>query len=339
MKTSYTNLMRATLAATILTYSMTGFAGAGHYLPGLFNARDFFLPEKAGVYSSLYLGRYSADTLKDKNGSSINQANYTGPRGNSFTANLDTKLNINIIAPLLVWNSGYKVLGADYATAIMVPFTNTSVDAALNVFGNFNIAEQSFSRDKSVSTETNMGINDIFVSPVLLDWRGKHYDIITGYGFYAPTGKYNAGGSDNRGLGFWTHQLQLGGAYYPFDNQGTAITLVGNYEINQKTQGKDFTQGSHFTLNWGVSQFLPINDDVLVEVGPSGYLQWQVQANHGADQPVVFNTNNRVYGAGGQIGVAVPKMNAKVTFRYLTEFDAQARPQGDYAGLSAAVGF
>jgi len=26
-------------------------------------------------------------------------------------------------------------------------------------------------------------------------------------------------------------------------------------------------------------------------------------------------------------------------FHYFTEFDAQARPQGDYAGLTAAVGF
>ena len=58
-------------------------------------------------------------------------------------------------------------------------------------------------------------------------------------------------------------------------------------ELNaqSKTQGKNFTQGSHFTLNWGLSQFLPITKDVLLEIGPTGYSQWQVQDNHGEDQP------------------------------------------------------
>jgi len=118
---------------------------------------------------------------------------------------------------------------------------------------------------------------------------------------------------------------------------GYTIDLVCNAQ--SKTQGKNFTQGSHFTLNWGLSQFLPITKDVLLEIGPTGYSQWQVQDNHGSDQPRFLNSNNQVHAVGGQIGVAIPKINAQLNFHYFTEFDAQARPQGDYAGLTAAVGF
>jgi hypothetical protein len=56
-----------------------------------------------------------------------------------------------------------------------------------------------------------------------------------------------------------------------------------------KTQGKNFTQGSHFTLNWGLSQFRFITKDVSLEIGPTGYSQWQVQDNHGEDRPRFLN--------------------------------------------------
>lgn len=315
------------------------------------NSRDFFVPEKEGVYTALYLANYSADKLKDKNGNTVDTATFTAnrnlgpngqiPAGVTFTADLDVKLDLNIISPAFIWNSGYKILGADYAMAIFLPFTSTSVDVALNTLTDINIGALNFSRRTAVSgSSSTIGISDIYVQPLWLDWRGKHYDVAAAYGVYAPTGKYSAnGGANNIGLGYWTHQLQLSGAYYPFDNKGTALTLVGTYNINQKTEGKSFTQGSHFTLNWGINQFLPITQDILLNIGPAGYLQWQVQDNHGADQPRFLNSNNRVYGVGGQIGVAVPKINAQLIFHYLTEFDALARPQGDVAGLTAAVGF
>jgi hypothetical protein len=30
-------------------------------------------------------------------------------------------------------------------------------------------------------------------------------DLTAGYGFYAPTGRFELGATDNIGLGFWTH--------------------------------------------------------------------------------------------------------------------------------------
>jgi hypothetical protein len=77
----------------------------------------------------------------------------------------------------------------------------------------------------------------------------------------------------------------------------------------------------------------------LLEIGPSGYSQWQVEDNHGADQPRFLNSPNQVHAAGGQIGIALPKASTQFTFKYMTEFYAESRLQGNYAGFSAAVGF
>lgn len=177
-----------------------------------------------------------------------------------------------------MWNTGYKILGADYALYIALPFTNTSVGASLSAFSNISIAQQTAFRGGSVSgSNSSIGLSDIYLQPLWLDWRRKHYDVAAVYGFYAPIGRYSPdGGANNIGLGNWIHELQLFGAYYPFGNQGTALTLVGTYEINQKKEGKSFYQGSHFILNWGLSQFLPITKDVLLEIGTAGYSHWQV---------------------------------------------------------------
>lgn len=338
--------VRAGTVTALFACSPAGFAGVGHYLPGMFNIRDFFVPEDKGVYTAVYYGNYSADTINDKDGNGVSTVTATvnGPGGMgsaTATANLKTSININIAAPVIMWNTGYKVLGADYAMYIAVPFANNSLGASFDALVDVSVGGFSASRSASASATSNtFGISDIYVQPLWLDWRGKHYDVSTGYGFYAPTGNYSpTGGANNIGLGYWSHQLQLAGAYYPFDNKGTALTLAGTYEINQKKAGIDFTQGSHFTLNWGLSQYLPITKDVLLEVGPAGYSQWQVSDNQGSAQPLFLNTNNEVHAAGGQIGVAVPKIKAKVSFHYFAEFDAQARPLGNYLGATAAVGF
>ncbi|MBL1265227.1 SphA family protein [Methylomicrobium sp. RS1] len=294
------------------------------------------------------MGNLSTDKLKDKNGNPIDKATFHAnrnlgpgiPAGVNITADLDASVDMYLIAPTFVWNSGYKIFGADYGAIISLPFANTSVGAALDTLTNINVANRSISLGRSLSVDDSaFDISDIFVEPLWLGWHGKHYDVSAGYGFYAPSGKYHKDDVANTGLGFWSHQLQLAGAYYPFDHKGTALMLAGTYEINHETEGKDFTQGGHFTLNWGLSQFLPITDNMLLEVGPAGYSQWQVQDNHGADQSSFLNSPNQVHAVGGQIGLAFPKANAQFTFHYFTEFAAESRFQGDYAGFTAAVGF
>lgn len=343
-----THLYRAACAVATLGWSVSGVAGVSHFLPGMMNIRDFLVPEKQGVYAALYLGNYSTSEITDKQGNAINSATFQAnrtlgpgiPAGASITANLDTQIDMYLIAPTFVWNTGYQVLGADYAMLISIPFANTTAGASLDTLTNISLANRAASFNRQLAVDDSaVDIADIFLQPLMLGWHSKHYDVSTAYGFYAPSGKYDSSDVANTGLGFWGHQFQLAGAYYPFDHKGTALMLAGTYEINHETQGKHFTQGGHFTLNWGVSQFLPLTDDVLLEVGPAGYSQWQVQDNHGADQPSFLNSPNQVHAVGGQIGLALPKADTQFTFHYFTEFEAESRLRGNYAGFTAAIKF
>ncbi|MGR8935760.1 MAG: SphA family protein [Gammaproteobacteria bacterium] len=341
-------LRRATVASLLVPCAGPAFAGVGHYIPGMMNIRDFLVPEQPGMYAALYLGNYSTDKLKDKNGNVIDKATFQAnrsigpgiPAGYKVTANLEANVDMDLISPTFVWNSGYKILGADYAMLVALPFANTSIGAALSTLTNITLANRAVSRGRDLAVnDSSFDLSDMFVQPLWLGWHGTHYDIAAAYGFYAPTGKFDQNDVANTGLGMWTNQFQLSGAYYPFEHKGTALMLAGTYEIHGKTQDKDFTQGSHFTLNWGLSQYLPVTDDVVAEFGPAGYSQWQVEDNEGADVPVILNSPTEVHAVGGQFGLALPKANAKFTFHYFTEFEAKARFQGDYAGFTAVVGF
>jgi hypothetical protein len=168
-------LISAGIVLVMLGWSAVGVAGVAHYLPGVFNTRDFFVPEKVGVYTALYLGNYSTNTLKDNKGSNINNATFVGPAGNTLTANLNTKIDLNIISPVIMWNPGYKILGADYAMYISIPFTSTSVGAALDAFTNINLEEQASFRGTSISgSNSTIGLNDIYVLKFPKNSSGHH---------------------------------------------------------------------------------------------------------------------------------------------------------------------
>ena len=69
------------------------------------------------------------------------------------------------------------------------------------------------------------------------------------YSFYAPTGRYETGADDNIGLGFWTHQFQGFGYYFPIEHQATAIMAGLTYEVNGQIEDVDVTPGSRFSLD------------------------------------------------------------------------------------------
>ncbi|MGH8628950.1 MAG: transporter, partial [Gammaproteobacteria bacterium] len=170
-------------------------------------------------------------------------------------------------------------------------------------------------------------------------WSGKHYDVAAGYGFYAPTGE------EGIGLEFWTNQFQLAGAWYPFEHRGTAITLAGTYEIQSEMEDQDLTPGDRVSLNWGVSQYLPLTKDQtwLAELGASGYSQWQVEEDSGSDVPQIrnlqLNAKDEVHAAGIQAGLTFVPWKAALTVRYQWEFGAEARFEGENLVVTLVKGF
>ena len=292
----------------------------GHYAPGLPNIRDLLVPEP-GFYYLQYFAFYNAESFRNKNGDKVSSVS-AGP----LTLEVDADVEVFTVAPAFVWVSSWEILGARYGAQIIPTFGNTSVQASLRT-------QTGFGEDVD---ESQFGVGDLYLKPIWLGWDGIHYSVAAGYGITAPVGKYDNGEADNIGLGFWTHEFQLATAWYPWKERGTAFTLAGTYEIHSEIEDVNITPGDRISLNWGISQYLPLNEanSILLEVGALGYSQWQVEKDSGSDVNKRFNAKDQIHAAGGEIGIVYVPWNAFALFHGLQEFGAEARFEGQFFTLT-----
>jgi hypothetical protein len=260
-----------------------------------------------GLYGVLYNYFYLSDRLNDGDGNEINSVTINPRRGPGVTLGVDVDLDIYVLAPTLLWVSPWKIVGAKYGAFITPTFANASVGASLAT-----------TTGRGIDAETaHFDVGDLFVQPFWLGWTLTHWDFAFGYGFYAPLGKYDtdtvtlprgatvtAESSDNIGLGFWTHQVQGAATWYPWAHKGTAVVAALTYEIHGDKEDFDLTPGQNLTLNWGISQFLPLQKDqkLLLEVGLTGYSSWQITDDSGSDASNP-NVHDQVHAVGGQLGL------------------------------------
>jgi len=314
----------------------------GHFAPGVLAIRDLAMPD-SGFYGVLYNYWYTTDRVNDPNGDEMNSVTIKPGPGPGSVLDLNVNVDAYAIAPTLIWVSPFKVLGAKYGAYVSLSFSNTSVGASL----------ATASGSGRSAKESQFGLADLYVQPLWLGWGKEHWDFALGYGFYAPTGKYEtetitlpvAGSftteaADNIGLGFWTHQIQAAAIWYPWADRRMGIVTGWTYELHGEKKDFDLKPGQNLLFSWGISQYLPLKEDqsILLEIGPAGYDSWQVTNDSGAD---AMNppAKDGVHAIGGQIGITHVPWNTAINFHYFYEFAAKDRFQGESIGLNLAVKF
>jgi hypothetical protein len=323
-----------TFAALLVTGS-TRAGETGHFNGGVVGIRDYYPPDAPGFYFALYNYWYSSDRLNDRNGNKVSSVT-VGPAPGVV---LDVAVDVDVyaVSPFFIWASDSKVLGASYSAYISPSFANSSISASLSTL---------HGSGRNVDS-SQFDVGDLFVSPLWLKWSAPNWDFAFSYGFYAPVGKYDTEtltlpvlgpvkveSPKNIGLGYWTHQVQAATAWYPWADKRMAVSGVLTYEINQDKKDFDLTPGQRLTFNWGVSQFLPLNEahTMLMDVGVKGYDSWQITDDSGRDatNPGV---HDKVHAVGGQVGVIYVPWALSVNFHGFYEYSATDRFQGKSFGL------
>ena len=332
------------VVAVFVTLVACGSAGAaeiGHYNGGLANIRDYFVPDP-GFYGIVYNYIYTTDRTNDPDGHKIHSVTINPRGGPGVTFDVKVDVDMYALVPALIWISDWKPLGFKYGAFIAPTFANASIQAQLNtVRGRGGKAK-----------ESTFDVGDLYVQPIWLGRTSDHWDFALAYGFYAPTGRYDTkrftlpggGGVEvespkNIGLGFWTQQFQGAAAWYPWKNKATAVTSVLTYENHQDKKDFRLEPGDDLTLNWGISQYLPLTKDqkLLVEIGPAGYDTWQITDDAGRDAS--NNVHDQVHGVGGQLGLTYVPWVLALNFHGFAEFYSQDRFQGDAFGVNLAKKF
>jgi hypothetical protein len=260
---------------------------AGHYPAGAEGIKGASLPPP-GVYFRDYSFFYSADEFKD------------GP------PSFDIFAYIN--APRVIWMTDLEILGANYGMDVIVPFAYL---------------------DWSVGgkDDSDFGLGDIQIEPLLLSWHFKQFDVAAGYAIWAPSGDFEIGKPDLIAKGFWSHMLTLGGTWYPDQEKTWAVSLLNRYEFAHEQEKTHIDPGQVYTAEWGISKSL----NPGLDVGLIGYYQQQTTKDSGA---TATTKRDRKIGLGPEINAFWPKWKLFTSVRYAYEFEAVERPEGHLVTLT-----
>ncbi|NMM47381.1 SphA family protein [Marinigracilibium pacificum] len=283
----------------------------GHYSIGIKNNRDMATPP-SGIFILWYNAFVSGDSYYDRNGHKYESIRLDQINPNLKNITVDPEINAYATIPTIFWASSFEILGgAKYMAGVSLGNTNAKFSIITERPG--IIIDTTYTR---TSEDRVSGLTDLFVAPLGLSWEFNKMDITFLYGFYAPTGRYESGASDNIGLGFWTNQFQGYMYYYPVSDKSTALSAGLTYELNGKIKDIDVNPGNRLSLEWGVSQYLSNR----FEVGIMGGHNWQISEDSGNDvywdQKYLDKKNSLLFNAGYWLIEDNLFLNAKYGFDY-----------------------
>ena len=302
-------LMMFVVAAGLILLATPAHAQLnGSHTPGDYGVQSGSQPSP-GFYAALFYLRYDADTIKDADGNIVR-----------LSPSAPGSLAVSAVAPLAWYVSKAKILGANYGAMVVLPFANASIEAPAFAIGD--------TVDTSVS--------DLLVRPLDLGWHTARADVTAGFQFYAPTGRYERGGSDNIGKGMWAYEPFLGTTVYFDEKRTVSLATTAYWEFHGNKKDTDVKVGQILTLQGGVGKSF-LGGGLIT--GAAYYAQWKLTEDQLAEfelpgRPPIGVTvpgKHKVFGFGPDVTLPIAtksKLFALVNIRYLWEAGAQLKTEG-----------
>ena len=287
----------------------------GSHSLGDFGAQSGSQPQP-GFYAALFYFRYDTDTIKDKDGDIIRPA-----------PNSPGSIGLTAVAPILWSVSKARILGANYGAMVVLPWANGALEAP------------AFTVGQTVDTS----FADLLIRPVDLGWHSKSTDATAGFQFYAPTGAYERGGSDNVGRGMWTYEPFVGTTVYFDDKRTVSLATTAFWEFHGNKKDTNTKVGQLLTLEGGLGKSYLGGGLIL---GAAYYAQWKLTEDQLADfvlpggggHVVDFPGKHKVFAWGPDVTLPIAstsKLFSLVNIRYLWETGARIKTEGQTLAVTA----
>jgi len=282
----------------------------GVYTPGFSATNSGVLPSPGLTYSNTFLA-YSFDQV-------------VGPNGKTVTRAPSVGVLIDINAFFYVFKK--KIIGGNFAMAAGLPFSNSSISSV-----------------HLGAVAGGAGFADSYYQPLTMGWHLKRADITAGYAFFAPTGRFIPGATNNVGTGHWTNAPTAGETIYLTKNKATAVNAYQMVEFHTPQTGTNIQAGSTFDLDYSLTQMLPLKKDhsILLQPGLIGYGQWQLSSNSGPsiDPIVAASTHYVVNAMGVGANVILPARHVFLGVKWFNEFGNRNTTEGHSFQINGAVTF
>jgi hypothetical protein len=281
----------------------------GSHLLGDFGVNAGSQPQP-GFYAAQFYVRYDTNEIKGADGDTVRPL--AGDPGG---------ITVNALAPLLWYVSAAKVFGANYGAFVAPPFATSSIEVPAIAF----------------SESLDMSLSDMLVRPVDLGWHTRRADVSAGFQFYAPTGKYERGGSENLGKGMWTWEPFVGTTVFLDERRSVSLATVAYWEFHSKKEDTNTQVGRILTLQGGGGKSF-LGGGLII--GAAYYGQWKLTEDvlgrlvlpGGREVALNVEDKHRVFGIGPDVTLPVAsrtKLFTLVNLRYFWESGARMKTQGN----------
>ncbi|NWF52080.1 MAG: transporter [Nitrospirae bacterium] len=277
--------------------------GGGAYPNG---AEDFMsgAVPPPGTYFINYLIYYHADE-------------FNNGRGENVDEDFDLDVIVNVFRFIHI--TKHKILGGYWGMHMFIPVVYQEV---------------SVGSPGGILSDTQTGVGDIIVDPIILSWHSKNFHFATGVDIYIPTGRYDAGrGSNefdiaNTSRNYWTFEPIVAFTYQ--SDFGLEVSSKFMYDINTNNPDTDYRSGQEFhfdyTLGYKINNW---------RIGVGGYYYKQITDDKLNGKVVEFpKPLGFPDGFKGQAIAVGPQLkydykNMSFILKYHREFEIENRPEGD----------
>jgi hypothetical protein len=260
-----------------------------------------------GPYYGVVFYRYGTDRINDREGNKLN---------------LDGSLNQFVFAPLVSVVAKQKVLGANYGFVVVPALLNVSLESPR--FGQ----------------NPGPGFGDLYVQPINLGWHMKQVDVVAGYAFFAPTGRYAVGADDNTSLDMWGNEVTIGATAYFNEKKTIDASTLAAFEFHGKKRHSDSQVGTLLTMEGGLGRNFAGG---AAKVGLVYVAQWKLTDDTLTGLPALLVRGKNSTGAlGPEVTLPLAARNhlaGFLTIRYEWEVYARTTTQGNMLLVSAAFPF
>jgi hypothetical protein len=202
------------------------------------------------------------------------------------------------------------------------------------------VSNNSLASDTAGQLSAGGGFADFYFQPFVLGWTGDRVDVRTAYGVLAPTGRFNAGASDNVGSGYWTHAGSVGVTIFLDSDKATTLSAFHMYEFHTVQEGTGIHPGQTANIDYSVTRTVRVSDDAQLQLGMIGYGQWQTTDKAGpAITTVQGSAHYAVNALGFASNVVLPARQFSLGLKYFKEFSNRSTFQGYTLHITSAVTF
>ncbi|QBM16461.1 hypothetical protein MARI_05420 [Marinobacter sp. JH2] len=282
--------------ATLLAGATGGsplLAANGHYVPGVEGIDGPAVPPP-GAYYRGYLVHYDIDNLRGGQGTKA-------PGGNTG--------EVTALANRFIWITDETFLGATYGVELIVPLQHTSLD-----FEGLGVRD------------SDSGLGDVFVGPIVLGWHGQQWDAVFAAGHWFDTASYEPTEPASIGKGYGTTMLTLGGSWHIDADKRWSVSTLSRYEIKTEVENSDVTPGNSYLIEWALNHRL----DSGLNVGLVGYEAWQFEQDSGAG---AGPDKAEKHALGAEVGYFWPSYGVGLNGALYHEYNNKTGPEGQLLRL------